>query len=300
MNERAKSVLQSADPVAAARAAADDLIQSSDGSNTLAASRLAHLRRCLKRQRASQAVIDAAKRASISVAANAERDGKFRTGDRSRVGIVPPPRFELKPLMARLAALDTKKQVTKDDVLDVITALSLRPSEVATIQITPSGVTGFAKGRGDTQPRPYVGLVSPERASELLEWVRNGIRSRHIPNPSLKGSNTYIRMIKPLGITPKDLRAIGSHYVSQGAATDSQRMVLRRLALRHADIRATAADRYGVVRLVPEREETLDEVLDTAIGVRPEPSAHRVPPIERTVITDPTLDELLDRILLEE
>src|SRR5690242_18458496 len=111
-------------------------------------------------------------------------------------------------------------------------ALSMRPGEVKTLQLTPEGVTGFGKAallKGQLTPRPYAGLLPQEQAAGLLAWVQAAIKDRRLPDPGLRGSKAYRTITGRNGLMPKDLRVLGSHYASQDARTEAHRMHIRRV-----------------------------------------------------------------------
>ncbi|CAB4424270.1 unnamed protein product [Rhizophagus irregularis] len=116
-----------------------------------------------------------------------------------------PIHFSLTNVSKRLQNIDTSKIPTKEDLADVIVMLSMRPGEVRSLQINhyepdPSNIpawykegyswycTGYLKGRGEKkenpEPRPFLSMEkNPERARELLTWIRDAIKAKKLRDP---------------------------------------------------------------------------------------------------------------------
>ena len=243
-------IMASDDPELCTRTLVDYLTHTAPGVCE-AASRLNDLRKALRKAKAPCAVIDAAKVSSVTLAHNAvQRHAMYA---RAVKGLRIPPSFLSETLSARLSAYDTALAPTAKAVIDVMTALCARPAELMSLEVTPLGVVGYAKSRGDAmEPRPFLSLIGKERAVALLEWVQCAIADDVLPDPGSRGVTLYRALLSLHGIKPSDLRKLGAELAVRANGglhgTDSHRMALRRLALRHsAAIYPSAAEHYAIV-----------------------------------------------------
>lgn len=246
--ELAAEILGSRDSAHSASKAADWALANTE-TVTVASSRLRYLREQLRAQGAAQEVIDATKRPGVTAQANEVSNARVY-GGRRRLQV--PDGLRREAVAERLESYDTSKPrlVTVPALADVMIAVSARPAEVATMRIDADGggVTGFCKARTQAE-RPYLGLISAERAADLLDWVQCAIESHIIADPkSSKPLGTYLR--NEYGLVPSDLRKIGAELAvrESGAETDAERNHARKVALRHADaFSPSASDHYAIV-----------------------------------------------------
>lgn len=192
--ELARQALSAADPADAAHETAEYLTTTSDDVK-LVSGRLAYFRRELKKGGAPPFVISMAKRRDITMQANEERMRAFYSpGSRAYKGIRPSDFYAFETIKARLDAADLKQTPTRQDVLDVMVAVSARPCELKTLAITPDGVTGFAKSRArSAAPRPFASFLPTARATELLIWVQRGIGRRCCRTQGLWGRSRIVQ-----------------------------------------------------------------------------------------------------------
>lgn len=261
ISDMAREIMGAADPGLKAHETTEYLIASTTDF-VKANSRLSHLRRALRDLKAPEAVVGRTQRREVSKAANEWKDMGFAApGGLMHNGPVQHPHYQREAVLGRIAKMDTKRAPTKQDVINIMVALCMRPAEVKSLQITEKGVTGFAKGAisGDFRPRPFASILERERATELLGWVQRAISSHKLPDPGTPGSKPYRTLLAPYNLKPKDLRAIGANIYSESAQCDAERLYQRRLALRHLNLGPSAAERYSNVRQpeqVPDPEKT--------------------------------------------
>jgi hypothetical protein len=140
--------------------------------------------------------------------------------------------------------MDVSKVPTKEDLVDVIVILSMRPAEVRSLQINHYEVdlsnsptwyengyswycTGYLKGRGEKKenpdPRPFLSIEkNPERTRELLTWIQEAIKTRKLRDPVYTESeirnawpfNEFLKQ-KPYKSIPKDLREYEAKHTSK-------------------------------------------------------------------------------------
>jgi hypothetical protein len=255
LGDLAREILSSDDPEGAASLAADLVVQTAADAS-IASERLVHLRQALRRGGAKAHIAEATKRASVTSAANAARADRIAPGPR------PDPHYQIGAVQARLEAADTKREPSRQDAIDVMIALAARPAELKNLTIGEDGlVGGYAKARG-APPRPYAGLLSRERAAELLRWVQGAIRAGRLPDPGTPGSKPYRLMLQAHGLMPKHLRVLGAEYAARasGAATEAERMLVRRQALRHTKHRSPTE--YYLTYQKPVEEMNTEEYLE--------------------------------------
>jgi hypothetical protein len=161
----------------------------------------------------------------------------------------------------------------------VIVMLSMRPREVRSLQINhyepdPSNVpawykegyswysTGYLKSRGEKKenpdPRPFLSMEkNPERARELLTWIRDAIKAEKLRDPVYTDSGTrnawpFNEFLKqePYRTIPGKLRDYGSKHASRihgGKKPTPQHLkLLSRIAMRQESDRLDAGDNYAI------------------------------------------------------
>ncbi|UZO08008.1 uncharacterized protein OCT59_028276 [Rhizophagus irregularis] len=153
-----------------------------------------------------------------------------------------PPHFSLARVCERLQNIDTSKIPNRENLADVIVMLSMRPSEVSSLQIMhyepesedppawyKRGYTwyciGYKKDKGKKDPRRFLSMEKdPERARELLIWIQEAIKAGKLRDPPYKS-------------LPKDLRKIGGKHACRthgGPKSTPQHLSnLTKIALRH-------------------------------------------------------------------
>ena len=109
-----------------------------------------------------------------------------------------PIHFFLTNVSKRIQNMDISKIPTRENLVDVIVMLSIRPAEVRSLQINyyelnSSNIsswykegyswycTGYLKSRGEKKknpdPRPFLSMEkNPKRARELLTWIQDAIK----------------------------------------------------------------------------------------------------------------------------
>ncbi|GES74494.1 hypothetical protein GLOIN_2v1475459 [Rhizophagus clarus] len=108
--------------------------------------------------------------------------------------------------------MDVSKTPIREDLADVIVMLSMRPAEIRSLQINyykldPSDIpawykegyswycTGYLKSKGEKKknspPRLFLSIEkNPERARELLTWIRDAIKAGKLHDSVYIGSGT--------------------------------------------------------------------------------------------------------------
>ncbi|RHZ87091.1 hypothetical protein Glove_40g143 [Diversispora epigaea] len=138
-------------------------------------SRLSRLRRELKILGASFQIIEATKFPDIIEDAN-----KIQMDNWEKAKTIDyPDHFTLESVKERLDAYDLKTSPNYQALADVMVMLCIRPAELTTLYIRDTGVTGYAKNRGQPDiPRKFRSMEkNQERAKELLTWIQNAISS---------------------------------------------------------------------------------------------------------------------------
>ena len=176
-----------------------------------------------------------------------------------------PPHFSLARVTERLQNIDTSKIPNRENLADVIVMLSMRPSEVSSLQIMhyepgsedppawyKRGYTwyciGYKKDKGKKDPRRFLSMEKdPERARELLIWIQEAIKARKLRDPvydkngkrnigNVRSFNEFLKQ-KPYKSLPKDLRKIGGKHACRthgGPKSTPQHLSnLTKIALRH-------------------------------------------------------------------
>ncbi|CAG8621426.1 9686_t:CDS:2, partial [Paraglomus occultum] len=153
------------------RAEAHALALSAKNANA-GSSRLFRLRRELKSLGALPTIIDATKFPDITEKANEIQRDNREKAEANRIDY--PDEFTLESVKERLDAYDLKTSPDYLALADVMIMLCIRPAELITLRITDSGVTGYAKNRGQPDiPRKFRSMEkNQERAKELLNWCR--------------------------------------------------------------------------------------------------------------------------------
>ncbi|CAB4400296.1 unnamed protein product [Rhizophagus irregularis] len=182
-------------------------------------------------------------------------------------------------VLKRIQNMDVSKVPTKEDLVDVIVMLSMRPAEVRSLQINhyepdPSNIpawykegyswycTGYLKSKGEKKenpdPRPFLSMEkNPERARELLTWIQDAIKAKKLRDPVYTESGTrsawpFNEFLKqePYKSIPKKLRDYGSKHASRihggPKATPQHLKLLTRIALRQESDRLDAGDNYAI------------------------------------------------------
>jgi len=246
-----------------------------------------------------------------------------------------PIHFSLANVSKRLQNIDTSKIPTKEDLADVIVMLSMRPGEVRSLQINhyeldPSNIpawykegyswycTGYLKNKGEKkknpEPRPFLSMEkNPERARELLTWIRDAIKAKKLRDPVFTESGTrnawpFNEFLKqePYRTIPKKLRDYGSKHASRihgGKNPTPQHLkLLSRIALRQESDRLDAGDNYAMGDTEseddgPESDHKSDhesESVPEANGLKPQPDPQK----SQTMDMDSMLAEI-DAMLAE-
>jgi len=208
--------------------------------------RLSDYRRWLSRLGKSIELINAAKDPSVTIEANKMYTGSQRIIDKKAIS--PPDWLSADAISDRLIQPICGRKPSIVDVIDIIIALSLRPSEVLSIDIDiqTDTVTGIAKARDNT-PRKLISFaLNSGFAKQRLNWIRNAMADGTLPPLT---ASAYKKKIHPLRLS--DLRKIGAEYTARYYSNESgcvphegMKMQYRRLALRHADADQPSAAEY--------------------------------------------------------
>ncbi|GBC03482.1 hypothetical protein RclHR1_05140016 [Rhizophagus clarus] len=152
-------------------------------------------------------------------------------------GIDWPDHFLLEPVQERLEKCDFSLSPSKEDLVNVIIMLSMRPADVATLRIDKYEAsdeiwydpefswycTGYSKTKEETrvgEPQPFLSMEKdPIRAKEFLTWIQKAIPEKF---PFLQKNKSGIVNVNPInlilakhGITSKKLRKIGADHASR-------------------------------------------------------------------------------------
>ncbi|RIB01806.1 hypothetical protein C2G38_2150295 [Gigaspora rosea] len=231
---------------AEARALANSAPNANAGS-----SRLSRLRRELKNLGTSFQIIEATKFPDITKDANEiQRDRCKFVEAFERIDY--PDHFTLESVKKRLDKYDISILPDLQALSDVMIMLCIRPAELTTLRITDSGVTGYAKNRGQPDiPRKFRSMEKDqERAKELLTWIQNAISSGRMGNPDKPGVKWFNRFLKDYNLIPRHLRKIGAVYavVVHEARNLAHAMTIAGQALRHnPDNNTSPAQNYVIV-----------------------------------------------------
>ncbi|RIB00542.1 hypothetical protein C2G38_2302969 [Gigaspora rosea] len=186
-----------------------------------------------------------------------------------------PTHFSLANVSKRIQNMDVSKIPTREDLVDIIVMLSMRPAEVRSLRINhyepdhsniPAWYkdsyswycTGYLKSRGEKkknpEPRPFLYMEkNPERARELLTWIQDAIKAKKLSDPVFTGKGTrnawpFKEFLKqePYRTIPKKLRDYGSKHASRihgGKKPTPQHLkLLSRIAMRQESDRLDAGD----------------------------------------------------------
>ncbi|CAB4374879.1 unnamed protein product [Rhizophagus irregularis] len=191
-----------------------------------------------------------------------------------------PKHFSLANVSKRIQNMDVSKIPTREDLADVIVMLSMRPSEVTSLQIKryepdePLGIdlpnipawykegyswycTGYKKADGRI-PCPLLSMEkNPERARELLIWIQDAIKAKKLSDPVFTESGTrsawpFNEFLKqePYRSIPRELRRYGKRHASRiyggKNATPEELKRLSKIALRQESDRLDAGDNYAM------------------------------------------------------
>ena len=204
---------------------------------------------------------------------------KKRTKKRMAKAPRIPKHFSLANMHKRIQNMDISKTPTREDLADVIVMLSMRPSEVRSLQINhyepdPLKIpkwykeeyswycTGYRKSRGEKKknpmPRPFLSIEkNPERAKELLTWIQDAIKAGKLRDPVFTESGTrndtpfnkFLKQ-KPYKSLPGQLRDYEKRHASiiHGGKNPTPEYLkyLSRIALRQESDRLDAGDNYAI------------------------------------------------------
>ncbi|RHZ69706.1 hypothetical protein Glove_280g61 [Diversispora epigaea] len=232
IGEMAQRFLQEKLSIRDVRAEAYALALSASNANA-GSSRLSRLRRELKTLGASFQIIEATKFSDITEEAN-----KIQSDNLKKAKTIDyPDEFTLESVKERLDAYDLKTPPNYQALADVMVMLCIRPAELTTLHIRDTGVTGYAKNRGQPDiPRKFRSMEkNQERAKELLTWIQNAISSGRMGDPGKPGTKWFNRFLKDFDLIPKHLRKIGAVYavVTNGAKHMADAYTIAGEALRH-------------------------------------------------------------------
>ncbi|RHZ81635.1 hypothetical protein Glove_117g274 [Diversispora epigaea] len=123
-------------------------------------------------------------------------------------------KFTLESVRERLDGYEVSTLPDLQALADVMIMFFIRPTELITLRITDSGVTGYAKNRGQPDiPRKFRSMEKDqERAKELLIWIQNAMSSGRMGNPGKSGVKWFNRFLKDYDLIPKYLRKLGAVY----------------------------------------------------------------------------------------
>ncbi|CAG8554286.1 12250_t:CDS:2 [Dentiscutata erythropus] len=93
--------------------------------------------------------------------------------------------FTLESVKERLDVYDVKTSPDLQSLADVMIMLCIRPAELTTLHITDTGVTGYAKNRGQPDiPRKFRSMEKDQKqAKELLTWIQNSVQNYVVSEP---------------------------------------------------------------------------------------------------------------------
>ncbi|EXX52174.1 uncharacterized protein OCT59_001159 [Rhizophagus irregularis] len=190
-------------------------------------------------------------------------------------GVDWPEHFLLEPVQERLEKCDFSLSPSKEDLVDVMIMLSMRPADVATLRIDKYeasdeiwydpkyswNCTGYSKTKEETgvgEPRPFLSMEKdPIRAKEFLAWIQKAIPEKFT---FLRKNKSGIVNVDPInlilakhGITSNKLRKIGADHASRihRGKNDSRHQRLRKLACRQVVGRDESVQHYGIMNDPP-------------------------------------------------
>ncbi|RGB22394.1 hypothetical protein C1646_782013 [Rhizophagus diaphanus] len=190
-------------------------------------------------------------------------------------GVDWPEHFLLEPVQERLEKCDFSLLPSKEDLVDVMIMLSMRPADVATLRIDKYEAsdeiwydpkyswycTGYSKTKEETgvgEPRPFLSMEKdPIRAREFLTWIQKAIPEKFTFLRKNKSGIVNVNLINLVlakhGITSNKLRKIGADHASRihRGKNDSRRQRLRKLACRQVVGRDESVQHYGIMNDPP-------------------------------------------------
>ncbi|RGB24030.1 hypothetical protein C1646_773643 [Rhizophagus diaphanus] len=182
----------------------------------------------------------------------------------------------------RLQNIDITKELTMQNLVDMIVMLSMRPLEVLSLQINhyevdPSNVpawykegyswycTGYKKSRTKV-PCPFFSIEkNPERARELLTWIQDAIKADKLCDPvyaksGKRSTQLFREFLKPYKAEPRKLRHYGKRHASRAHGsknpTPEHLKYLLRIALRQESDHLDAGDNYAMSDTESENDNT--------------------------------------------
>jgi hypothetical protein len=183
--------------------------------------------------------------------------------------------YYLEKVQKRLKKCDISSSPSKENLVDIMIMLSMRPADVANLSIDKYDesdeiwyksnyswyCTGYSKIKDETglgEPRPFLSMEKdPIRARELLTWIQKSIPEKF---PFLQKNRSGKVNINPInttiakhGITSRKLRVIGADHASRihRGRNDSYRQYLRKLACRQVVGRIVSVEHYGIMNDSP-------------------------------------------------
>ena len=210
-------------------------------------SRLTLLRKKLRNRRADHLKKEATKIPHITTESN-KIQARWLVLDKFE-GVDWPEHFFLEPVQERLEKCDFSLSPSKEDLVDVMIMLCMRPADVAGLCIDRYEAsdeiwydpdyswycTGYSKTKetGVGEPRPFLSIEKdPIRAKEFLTWIQKAIPEKF---PFLRKNKSDIVNVNPInltlakhGITSNKLRKIGADHASRihGGRNDSHHQYL--------------------------------------------------------------------------
>src|SRR6266542_390426 len=190
-----------------------------------------------------------------------------------------PIYFSLTNVSKRIQNMNISKIFTRENLADVIVMLSMRLAEVRSLQINyyesdSSNIpawykegyswycTGYLKSRGEKKEnpefRPFLSMEkNPERARELLTWIRDAIKAKKLRDPVYTESRTrnawpFNEFLKqePYRTIPGKLKDYESKHASRVHGgenpTPQHFKLLSRIAMRQESDRLDAGDNYAI------------------------------------------------------
>ncbi|RIB07608.1 hypothetical protein C2G38_2273767 [Gigaspora rosea] len=170
IGDMAQRILRDKLSIRDVRAEAYALALSAKNAN-VGSSRLTRLRRELRNLNASLEIIEVTKFPDITEDANKIQSINRKKAEAKRIDY--PDEFILESVKERLDAYNIKTLSDYQALAEVMVMLCIRPAELKTLRITDTGVTGYAKNRGQPDiPRKFRSMEkNQERAKELLTWI---------------------------------------------------------------------------------------------------------------------------------
>ncbi|PKK58053.1 hypothetical protein RhiirC2_796938 [Rhizophagus irregularis] len=236
-------------------------------------SRLTLLRKKLRNRGADHSKIEVTKIPHITTESNKIQARQLVLDEDE--GVDWPEHFLLEPVQERLEKCDFSLSPSKEDLVDVMIMLSMRPADVAGLSIDKYEAsdeiwydpkfswycTGYSKTKEETgvgEPRPFLSMEKdPIRAKEFLAWIQKAIPEKFT---FLQKNKSGIVNVNPInlvlakhGITSNKLRKIGADHASRihRGKNDSRRQRLRKLACRQVVGRDESVQHYGIMNDPP-------------------------------------------------